>query len=214
MEIAYTPHAPSSMALEYIQATIPEWMRAEIRERIKAKKDKFNEKLVGHIKEEWGADLSSWKPWHDMIHELMHAYDQNYPSYTTHLIEQIGEFRATLDDPWVNYMYKHEYNPVHQHSGLFSYVAWISIPYSLEDEAKNFPDINECNNGAFCFVSPSADGTTEHTIRVDKSYEWEIVLFRARQQHCVYPFFTSDEPRISIAGNVILDDRVEKMMPS
>ena len=214
MEIAYTPHSPSGMGLEFIQATIPESMRAEILERIKAKKDKWNHRLVGHIKEEWDADLNSWKPWHDLIHDLMGAYNANFPTYSDSLVEMFGEFNATLDEPWVNYMHKYEYNPVHQHSGLFSYVAWISIPYNMEDEAKNFPDVKECHNGSFVFVSPSAQGTCEHTLRIDKRFEWEIVLFRARQQHCVYPFYTSDEPRISVAGNVVNDNSVEKRMAS
>ena len=214
MEIAYTPHAPSELALEFIQATIPEDLRAEILNRIKVKKDKFNHRLVGHIKEEWDADLEHWDLWHEMIHELVNAYNEHFPVYRHELGELVGDINLAVDTPWVNYMHKHEYNPIHQHSGIFSYVTWISVPYTLEDESKVFADAKKCNNGNFVFVCPSNDGTLEYTLPIDKSYEWEIVLFRSRQQHCVYPFYTTDEPRISVAGNVVIDKSVDKLMPS
>ena len=42
------------------------------------------------------------------------------------------------------------------------------------------------------------------------SYNYEpeegvMLFFPARLEHCVHPFYTSDEPRITIAGNVVLD---------
>ena len=45
-----------------------------------------------------------------------------------------------------------EYNPVHNHSGVFSFVLWMKIPYKQEDEqetqiAKNTN--SRCLNGAF-----------------------------------------------------------------
>jgi hypothetical protein len=37
---------------------------------------------------------------------------------------------------------------------------------------------------------------------VDKEWEGKIALFPAKLNHLVYPFYTSDEPRISISGNI------------
>ena len=38
--------------------------------------------------------------------------------------------------------------------------------------------------------------------RLDPSYEGYMVFFPAKLRHMVYPFYETDEPRISIAGNI------------
>ena len=40
---------------------------------------------------------------------------------------------------------------------------------------------------------------------IDKNWEGYMIMFPANLQHCVYPFYTSDETRISFAGNISLD---------
>ena len=37
---------------------------------------------------------------------------------------------------------------------------------------------------------------------VDKSFEGKGFMFRSSQAHTVYPFYTSDDYRISISGNI------------
>ena len=39
-----------------------------------------------------------------------------------------------LDKLWVNFQKKHEFNPIHNHFGAFSFACWINIPYNLDDE--------------------------------------------------------------------------------
>jgi hypothetical protein len=39
-----------------------------------------------------------------------------------------------FNNTWINYQKKTEYNPVHHHSGVYSYVIWYQIPYYLKDE--------------------------------------------------------------------------------
>ena len=42
-----------------------------------------------------------------------------------------------------------------------------------------------------------------NNLRVDKSYEGTIIIFKSNLRHLVYPFHTSDDYRISISGNII-----------
>ena len=44
---------------------------------------------------------------------------------------------------------------------------------------------------------------------VDKSFEGQMLMFPAPLQHIVYPFYTSDESRITVSGNIKLwvDDK-------
>ena len=40
------------------------------------------------------------------------------------------------------------------------------------------------------------------SIPVDKSFEGKMIMFPASQYHAVYPFYTSDEERITVSGNL------------
>jgi len=44
-----------------------------------------------------------------------------------------------------------------------------------------------------------------HKIALSKKEEGEMILFPAKLNHLVYPFYTSSGIRISISGNIIYD---------
>ena len=44
------------------------------------------------------------------------------------------ETKLFLNQLWVNYQYKTEFNPSHDHSGVYSFAIWMKIPYSWEDQ--------------------------------------------------------------------------------
>ena len=48
-------------------------------------------------------------------------------------------------------------------------------------------------------------GITQTYLQVDKSYEGKIIIFPANLTHGVLPFYTSDDYRITISGNVIFE---------
>ena len=116
-----------------------------------------------------------------------------------------------LTDIWVNHQKKHEFNPAHNHHGLFSFVIWVQIPYTLEEEIRQSPcrRLDEFNEaGCFEFLIPSYtdSGISKLVIRADKRYEGKMVFFPAHLHHLVYPFYSSDEYRISVAGNLFYKD--------
>jgi hypothetical protein len=41
-----------------------------------------------------------------------------------------------------------------------------------------------------------------HTIDVDKSFEGKMLMFPNSAYHTVYPFYTSDDYRITVSGNL------------
>ena len=88
-----------------------------------------------------------------------------------------------LEPLWANFMKKHEFNPPHNHGGLYSFVIFLKIPYSFEEQTK-LPHVGGSNspsagNFAFSYV---ANGVIEYY---------------------VYPFYNSDEERVTISGNVL-----------
>ena len=42
-------------------------------------------------------------------------------------------------------------------------------------------------------------------IEADHHWEQVIILFPSITQHCVYPFYTSDDYRITVSGNLYLN---------
>ena len=99
----------------------------------------------------------------------------------------------TLDSFWVNFQNKYEFNPVHSHTGVFSFVVWIEIPssYKKEKELKFAKESNSPCPNTFEFIYTNILGT--------------ILLFPAKLLHQVYPFYLSNKQRISISGNIALD---------
>ena len=114
------------------------------------------------------------------------------------------EEELCLVDPWVNFQEKYEYNPVHNHTGLLSFVLWLKIPYNRKDEdsVPFVPEHTASSNGNFELLYQDTLGAIKTVkLPMDSTFEYSMVLFPAQMCHCVYPFYTSDEYRISVAGN-------------
>jgi hypothetical protein len=102
--------------------------------------------------------------------------------------------------PWFNFQKKTEFIPSHVHDGVLSYTIWIQLPQLNKVEEKRF-------DGCFEFNYCNLVGLIKrHLIFLDKSYEGKIILFPSNLPHCVYPFYDSEELRISVSGNVNLNN--------
>lgn len=166
--------------------------------------------LYGHIQEEY--DISSQKEMlKTYIYFLIKTYNEKYPGYYKSInnlnLENINNLdKIKITYLWVNFQRKYEFNPMHVHDGLFSFVIWINIPYKLLEEKnyfnlipEKFPSKNSTFN--FCYTTALGD-ILEYSIDIDKIDEGTICLFPSKLNHIVYPFFTNDGYRISISGNV------------
>jgi hypothetical protein len=178
----------------------------------------FNNYLAGSIQHEYGLYRSV-----DVLNKFMKKVVPEYWQFVNehdkcniplNITKKNGDGLPSL---WVNYQKKYEYNPLHDHSGILSFVVFVKIPYTLTDEER-LPSIANSNNKDsiphFSFVYPSHPNThsdprykpvAEHNINVDKSYEGTLILFPSWLQHCVTPFYTSNEYRITVAGNLYLE---------
>ena len=113
-----------------------------------------------------------------------------------------------LKNAWVNFQQKGEFNPVHNHTGMYSFVLWYKIPYYENIEASASPGrLSKSNvSGKFAFQYTNILGSIVGAqIPADKKWEGQILLFPAQLHHQVYPFYSSNNYRISISGNLFLD---------
>lgn len=166
-----------------------------------------NSSLVGNIEEEYFLQLSSEK--HKLFEDYLWGLADRYNEHTGYEERHFGNLSTLpkeLDKIWVNFQKKHEFNPLHQHEGIYSFVIWLNIPYDLEDETAQPHTINSPVSlaGSFTFVYAESNSLKlkTHVLPLDKKSTGSICFFPAYLSHCAYPYSTSNEERISISGNI------------
>jgi len=127
-------------------------------------------------------------------------------------LNQLSKLNPIVIQNWLNLQKKYEYRPSHRHhngKGLgLSFVAYIQIPYDLEIEDKysnHHSKSTSHRNGRIEFTYSTFNGQISNKlIHIDKTYEGKVLMFTNDLWHIVYPFYTSDDYRISLAGNIDL----------
>ena len=208
-----------SNSLGYMDEKIPDDVYKIILDEIDTaftKKDPHNTKLVGNIEEQyymsWADDIKLFKV-ENYLRGLAGIYEQKFK-----YMKCMGNQQTSLDEGmsydlrlrqcWVNYMKKHEFNPLHNHSGLYSFVVFVKIPFDLEEEFRSSRTRNPNQRYPGCFSFYATNGIGEivpHVIEADKGWEQTIMLFPSITHHQVYPFYTSDDYRVTISGNLYLN---------
>ena len=189
--------------LGYLLVDVPSTLMNMLRqERKKLESDfnkgkKYNNRLSGQIEQEYEI-IDSRKHLEKFV-KL--AADEYYKLYNNQSVMN----DLQIINVWINFQKKYEYNPTHTHSGILSFVIWLDIPYDIEDEFKEklSKDSAKPHAGCFSFIYTNAvGGLTNEIIPADKTYNGKMLIFPANLMHCVYPFQTSDEYRVSISGNL------------
>jgi hypothetical protein len=199
--------------VQVLNATLPENLFKEIQKQVfnMGKRVDHQHKLAGHIKEEYDFLVSNNLKQYllDLTLEYLGLKD----------IDSLDTDDVSFQQ-WINFQRKHEFNPIHNHTGLVSYVIWVKIPFTNEKEHKMFPKLKDSDysSGRFVFVYPSNTdplSVITYGIPADNKFEGRMLIFPSTLQHMVYPFYTSNEYRISIAGNLIspklTNSYIEKM---
>ena len=163
---------------------------------------RMNHSLAGQITKEY--EITKSRQLLDpFLEEMGRAYQKQWDYYPK---ENPNNNKLTVESVWVNMQKKLEVNPLHNHDGTLSFVAWLYVPFKLEDER----NIENCKNSrtveltsTFQFVYNTVLGTIINApLFVESGWEGRIVMFPSQLLHIVYPFQTSDDYRISIAGNL------------
>lgn len=169
------------------------------------KANPYNHELAGNIEHEYALkDCVQYT--HDLIMPFVGSMDN--------IFKHIKDYRILnkscpymLESLWVNYQKKHEFNPMHCHSGIYSFVIWLKAPFKIEDEIARVESRNaraKCPAHFQFTYTDSLGQIRQEIIPVDHTYENVLCIFPAKLNHQVYPFYTSDDYRISISGNICL----------
>ena len=167
----------------------------------------YNAGLAGAIKEEYIFDPTTVPGLGLFINHMYEVYRDHYKVFQ-------GK-ESWLSPIWANYQRKHEFNPIHNHTGALSFVIWTQIPYNIEDELNVITTSTSNVTSQFQFVYPSMSNNIGMTnFPVAKTWEGTVLMFPSWLMHTVYPFYTSDDFRISVAGNLFVEGENYKSNPT
>ena len=161
------------------------------------------------------------------IHESNTLIDENdwfYENTLLPLIHQYGDVMGnvggsvpvnqyhpySLQQMWVNYQKQNEFNPLHDHGGVYSFVVWMKIPTRHFEQNKN-PIALRSNNPKistfeFRYINTLGE-ISEFVYEMNPEIEGTMLLFPSNLMHQVNPFFDCDEDRISISGNIVVNTK-------
>jgi len=175
-------------------------------------KENWNCNLAGNIsKSELIVDKDNWffKSAIKKLTERMFYRDwDNFSKYHIGVEEGVSLPEFEMNTFWVNYQKQHEFNPLHNHSGLYSFVIFMKIPTHWKEQhelsisaASNSPHASD-----FQFVW-SEEGHNQclfANFNLSSEDEGRMLFFPASLQHQVYPFYECEEERVTISGNIQL----------
>ena len=105
-----------------------------------------------------------------------------------------SEENIYLSQSWIVSQYKHEYNPVHTHSGNFSGVIYLKIPDDMENHFIEETKDHYPASGLIEFSHGEKQDFKSDTLMF-KPTVGQMLVFPNWLKHSVYPFYCEGERR-------------------
>jgi len=177
-------------------------------------KEDHSKQLAGNIsKSELIVDKDNWffKSVLKKLTERMFYRDwDNFSKYHIEVEEGVSLPEFEMNRFWVNYMKQHEFNPLHGHGGLYSFVIFMKIPTHWKEQHALPISANSTAPIASDFEFVWSEKDSEMCIPINfplsSEDEGRMLFFPAWLKHMVYPFYGTEEERITISGNIDLYD--------
>jgi len=173
-----------------------------------AEKKPINKKLAGNIRKEINLEKYTHLLEDFLLKQFKNSGKLNDEVRKLNILT--NPTSLVLKELWLNYQTKYEFNPFHNHSGLLSFKKKKKIPFLMADEHKVSPGVGANKNlsGVLQFFYLSSnnykDPISTKEFYIDKSWEGKGLMFHSNLYHLVYPFFSSDDYRITFSGNIFL----------
>ena len=179
-------------------------------ECIDDRKNSFKHNLAGQIHESNTlTDKSDWF-WINTLKPLCKEYYEAFGNLGSNIpVNQNHPY--ILNSFWVNYQKQGEFNPLHDHGGVYSFVIWMKIPTKHFEQNENPISLKSNTHviSAFQFQYTNILGKIQpYDYEMNPEMEGTILFFPSQLKHCVYPFYKCDEDRISISGNILLNTKL------
>jgi len=174
-------------------------------------KEEFSHELAGNISiSELIKDKDNWfyeTVLKKLTERMYYKSWDNYYKYHIEKEETPPKFK--MEKFWVNYQKQHEFNPPHGHGGLYSFVVFMKIPtHWREQHALPISANSTCPLASdFQFIMGHPQGhIMPFNVPLSPEDEGRILFFPAWLNHQVFPFYGTEEKRITISGNIQLQN--------
>ena len=208
-EIKNTTRAPTLVG--WLEIELSRFVMVRLQDYIEtAKKNpvSHNDQLAGNISKSLILeDKDNWF-FQTILIPLISKYTEEYPTYMSSISVLTEDAPFCLRTLWVNFQKENEFNPLHDHGGVFSFVVWVKIPTDWKEQHalpisanSNLP---KASNFEFQFNTMLGQ-ISYYEYKLDKKSEGGMLFFPAKLMHNVYPFYNCDKERVSISGNISFD---------
>ena len=177
-----------------------EYIDNTVKNKSKAEKLNYGEKLVGDVTQEFLLEIEFVKSsgWLDFLANCSKIY--------TELNEGKKITKFNLLKTWVVRQFKNEYNPTHWHGGHISGAGFLKVPKILGESVQKKKEINS-RGGNLQLIHGSRMFTCPSTYNIIPEVG-DFYLFPNYLMHTVFPFKGTDEERRSISFNATIDDEI------
>ena len=164
-----------------------------------------NDSLAGNIAESYNLVDEDDYFFNTLLKPVSLRYISENPNMGNLQSNHMSVKDICLNKFWVNYQYKTEFNPLHIHTGIISFVIWLKIPTDGKEQ-HNLPIAKNSNTPSasdFSFAYSDIIGNIQsYQIQLSPKDNGLMMVFPASLNHQVYPFYECDKKRVSISGNV------------
>ena len=194
----------------WLEGKLPENAVKHLWKCIKNKKGNEKKNLAGNIQGSYQLiDEGDWF-FHNVVYPFLSEYNKEFYNLGNALPIN-ARHPYFLQKLWVNYQKENEFNPLHDHTGIYSFVIWMKIPTNHFEQNKNpiSLDSNSHKISVFDFQYTDMLGSIRnYAYEMSPKVEGTMLFFPATLKHQVYPFYNCDEERVSVSGNVCLDTSI------
>tara|TARA_E500000331_G_C17028373_1_gene614038 strand:+ start:38 stop:769 length:732 start_codon:yes stop_codon:yes gene_type:complete len=182
-------------------------------EKAKVNKKNANPYLAGNISESLYLEDENDYFFENHLRIYCEKYVQEYFQSVAfrNTFSNVRTCKLIMQEFWVNFSNKNEFNPLHCHGGALSFVIWMKIP-TRSEEQHDLPiskNTSSPSSSDFMFTYTDILGSIlPMQFPMDPEVEGSMVVFPSTLCHQVYPFFNCDSERISISGNIYFDTEV------
>ena len=170
----------------WLETTLPKTVMKRLQNYIEtAKKDPktIKKDLAGNISKSLTIeDKDNWF-FQSVLVPLVQQFVTSYPTFlSTAFVPESSSLPFLLSNFWVNFQKQHEFNPPHNHGGVFSFVIWVKIPtdWRKQHALPISANSNSPSASNFEFVYIDIMGNIRpYTYSLDSSFEGIMLFFPA-----------------------------------
>ena len=130
--------------------------------------------------------------------EYMNTYGVPFLTNTTHSHD------FCMNRFWARISLDGDYQSIHDHQSVFTFVIWLKIPFDGNKERSQQPGFRP-EAGDFCLVYTDTTGRIQKkNFILTPEMEGTILVFPSSINHIVYPHYSTTDYRVAVAGDITL----------